>query len=340
MQNRVPSTLIVPDFTPVPRKYRYDGWTAERQRAFIAALAETGSVLAAAKRVNMASVGAYQLRLAPGSESFRAAWEAALAHGVQSLADIAIERAREGVPIPIFYKGEQCGERRWYNDRLITFILRHYLPGRFGAGALAAGTRNPETVAREAQENCPVCRARAEAGQSEQPATPEQEKQREAWFADILKRYKAKIRSERYYRLSGRVVAADFTLRQLTHIELILDCGGLGLDLIEHLTSGEDEHAYGRKALFASPLSQRLDTFRRAVWEQCGEPDRPAVHLWETLPSSYLGSGETRNERERAQAAAEHRIAEAQLEWEAAAREDSWAEWKARRRGEAGSSET
>ena len=32
------------DFTPVPRKTkRSDGWTAERQRAFIAALSATGS---------------------------------------------------------------------------------------------------------------------------------------------------------------------------------------------------------------------------------------------------------------------------------------------------------
>jgi hypothetical protein len=48
MQNRVPiprdQRPPLPNFTPVPRKYRHDGWTAERQRAFIAGLAETGSV--------------------------------------------------------------------------------------------------------------------------------------------------------------------------------------------------------------------------------------------------------------------------------------------------------
>jgi hypothetical protein len=46
MRNLVPGPLPIPDFAPVPRKYRFDGWTAERQRAFIAALAETGSVRA------------------------------------------------------------------------------------------------------------------------------------------------------------------------------------------------------------------------------------------------------------------------------------------------------
>lgn len=42
MQNRTPIAAEarppLPDFTPVPRKYRHDGWTPERQRAFIGAL--------------------------------------------------------------------------------------------------------------------------------------------------------------------------------------------------------------------------------------------------------------------------------------------------------------
>lgn len=83
----------IPDFTPVPRKYRHHGWTAERQRAFIAALAELGSVKAAAHRINMSPEGAYYLRRQPGADEFRDAWAAALDHGVQRLIDIAC-RAR------------------------------------------------------------------------------------------------------------------------------------------------------------------------------------------------------------------------------------------------------
>ena len=41
-----PPGHTLPDFDPVPRKYRHDGWTPERQKAFIAALADTGSVSA------------------------------------------------------------------------------------------------------------------------------------------------------------------------------------------------------------------------------------------------------------------------------------------------------
>lgn len=80
----------LPAFTPVPRQcQRHDGWTPERQRSFIEALADLGSVEAAARAVDMSSVGAYYLRRQPGAEEFRAAWEAALQLGVQRIEDVA-----------------------------------------------------------------------------------------------------------------------------------------------------------------------------------------------------------------------------------------------------------
>ncbi|HEX4693168.1 hypothetical protein [Sphingomonas sp.] len=149
MKNLTPTQPAVPDFTPVPRKYRYDGWTAERQRGFIHALAETGSVKAACARINMSSEGAYYLRRQPGADEFRAAWTAALDHGVQRLTDIAIDRATEGVAIPIFHDGVQVGERRWFNDRLLMFILKHHIPHVYSPPQLKTGTQHVETLRRE-----------------------------------------------------------------------------------------------------------------------------------------------------------------------------------------------
>ena len=114
----------LPDFAPVPRKPRHDGWTPERQRAFIAALADTGSVGRAARWVNMSPEGAYYLRRQPGSEGFRRAWEAALDFGVQRLKDIAYERAIDGQLSPVFVAGKLKGFRRVRNDRLLMFCLR------------------------------------------------------------------------------------------------------------------------------------------------------------------------------------------------------------------------
>ena len=125
----------LPAFAPVPRKCaRHDGWTPERQRAFIEALADTGSVEAAARAVDMSSVGAYHLRRQPGAEGFRAAWEAALALGVQRIEDVAMERALNGVEEDVYSYGKIVGTRQRYNDRLLMFILRNRAPERFAAG--------------------------------------------------------------------------------------------------------------------------------------------------------------------------------------------------------------
>ena len=120
------SAQLVAGFTPVPRKYRYDGWTPERQKAFIQALADTGSVTRAAGMVNMAQANCYTLRRSPGAEEFRRAWDAALDFGVKRLKDVAFERAVEGQLVPVFQSGKLIGFRRVYNDKLLIFCLRHY----------------------------------------------------------------------------------------------------------------------------------------------------------------------------------------------------------------------
>lgn len=125
----------LPAFTPVPRQCeRHDGWTPERQRAFIEALADTGSVAAACKAVDMSTVGAYQLRRQPGAEAFRAAWQAALALGVQRIEDVAMDRALNGVEEPVYSYGALIGTRTRYNDRLLMFMLRNRAPQRFADG--------------------------------------------------------------------------------------------------------------------------------------------------------------------------------------------------------------
>jgi len=326
MQNRHPSNPIVPEFTPVPRKYRHDGWTAERQRAFIDALAATGSVKHAAKRINMSPEGAYYLRRQPGAESFRAAWEAALDHGVQQLVDIALERAFEGVPVPIFYKGEQCGEKRWYNDRLLMFLLKHHLPARYDPTPLARGTRHPDTIAREAAENCPVCRERREAEQAEAALPPGESAEDKAWLDRALKGYLYKVQAERQHRLAGEVVAADFTLRQLTHMELILSCGGRGMALIDAWAN--PARAGGEPERWADGTSRMLDEMRRGVWAEMADPPRPSLPLGDEPGPQGIWGGPTADKRCKAQRDCERRIAEAQAEWEAAASEEGWKRWK------------
>lgn len=66
------------NFEPVPRRTQVNNWTAELQRAFIAALAITGSARRAGKAIGRHEYGAEKLRKARGGKDFSDAWDAAL----------------------------------------------------------------------------------------------------------------------------------------------------------------------------------------------------------------------------------------------------------------------
>ncbi len=122
----------IPAFDPVIVRSRHDGWTADTQLAFIQALAECGCVSEACARVGMSAASAYALRARLDAQSFRYAWDAALDHAVQRLSDAVFSRAIHGVSRPVFFQGEQIGERRHYDERLAMFLLRYRDPNRYG----------------------------------------------------------------------------------------------------------------------------------------------------------------------------------------------------------------
>lgn len=121
-------------FTPVPVKRRHDGWTPERQKGFIARLALSGSVAAAADGVGKSRASAYALRELPGAESFAGAWDKAIGWGRDLHTDLAIERAIKGERRPVFHRGRQVGEYLRYDNRLTIAALRR-LPPRQPAAA-------------------------------------------------------------------------------------------------------------------------------------------------------------------------------------------------------------
>ena len=100
-----------PDFDPVPLRARSDGWTVERQRAFIAALHATRSITRAARAVGMSRETAYRLRARPGAESFAAAWDAAFAlpPRAPSNPDLLWHRAFYGTMRQIIRGGKEVG---------------------------------------------------------------------------------------------------------------------------------------------------------------------------------------------------------------------------------------
>lgn len=124
---------LVPRFTPVPIRPRHDGWSADRQVAFIAALAQSGCVDEACRSVGMRRASAYALRTRKDSLSFRAAWDAALTLAISALGDAVRSRALNGVARPVFYKGARIGERRYFDERLTMFLLKTRDPEQYGA---------------------------------------------------------------------------------------------------------------------------------------------------------------------------------------------------------------
>jgi len=118
-----PAELPIP-FDPVPRlRKRRDGWTEERQRAFIAALAECGSVSLAARAVGMSRKSAYRLLEAPGADSFAEAWDAAISHGIDRLRWAALDRATNGAWVPVMRRGRIVRHEHRFHDKLAIALL-------------------------------------------------------------------------------------------------------------------------------------------------------------------------------------------------------------------------
>ncbi|MEQ1539615.1 MAG: hypothetical protein ABL928_11870, partial [Sphingorhabdus sp.] len=140
-------------WVPVRRRPRHDGWTEEKQRRFIEALADTGLVSHAAKAVGMGRASANRLRRSPHGAAFARAWDAARLHAGAALEDIAFERAIEGVEHNVYNEyGEVVATKHVVNDRMLTFLLSHLKPERYGkaARALAATADAAPPVALEA----------------------------------------------------------------------------------------------------------------------------------------------------------------------------------------------
>jgi hypothetical protein len=96
------------DFAPVVRKIRRpDGWTDELQRELVARLASTGNLQRSVWQTGKHATGAEALYKTPSADSFRAAWDAAIALG----------RRRNGLDCRPPFQGEVPGITRRTNSR-------------------------------------------------------------------------------------------------------------------------------------------------------------------------------------------------------------------------------
>lgn len=107
-------------------------WSRAKMARFLAELAATHSVAAAARVVGMSRQSAYRLKARLRDQPFDLAWEAAVQSGYDALHQAALDRALNGIEVPVHHKGELVGTRRHYDERLTMFLLsarnRHFVP--------------------------------------------------------------------------------------------------------------------------------------------------------------------------------------------------------------------
>nr|ALV86772.1 hypothetical protein [uncultured bacterium P8N7] len=109
-------------FEPVPLRYREDGLTPEKQRAYVEALADCGIAREAAARVGLSEQAINRVRRRADARSFDAACEAAHLHGARRIRSVAWERAIEGTVRGRYYRGELVAEERVFDNRLLTYL--------------------------------------------------------------------------------------------------------------------------------------------------------------------------------------------------------------------------
>ena len=122
---------------------------AVRKACFLEVLRQTAIVSRAAREAGLSSSTVYAHRTRfPG---FARDWDAAVAEALDAVESGLIERARNGVEKPVYYRGEIVGSVRSYSDALAMFLLKAKRPevyDRIGrAGEAPAGLTEAEARA-------------------------------------------------------------------------------------------------------------------------------------------------------------------------------------------------
>ena len=180
------------------------------------------------------------------------------------------------------------------------FLLQHRKPAKYGRARKA--DIGPEDSDRAATVREEIADAAA------------------TWADRLSKLYAARIRQERQNRLAGNIPAADFYLRQLTHMEVLLELGRGAKFLLLLADGGADERpgSSSEGHVYATETTEKLDALRREAWAKAGEPDRPIFpHRSEAWPNGIPGGPDLR-EREALLKDARARAAQAQRDLEAA----------------------
>jgi hypothetical protein len=111
-------------FSSTGRAVRSDGWTPERVRTFLEALADCGSVTEAAAAAGMTPRGAYALRRRARARAFHMAWLGVMNAVRHRLADELMARAIKGNVDLVIRDGVVVAERHRHDNALGLAMLK------------------------------------------------------------------------------------------------------------------------------------------------------------------------------------------------------------------------
>lgn len=207
----------------------------------------------------------YDIKSRIGAESLCEAWEKAIRMGGYRARDTIVDHAINGTPEYFYKDGELVGERRHFNLRAMQWVVAHTLPhladnpvGLAAHGGLPTGLQKLKEQWRKEWEE----EAAQEAAERD-AAFAAAHDSHEATMARLCQKYQAKIREEYFFRAEGNAIAADFALRQLTHIEVVMDIGGVSMDVIR-----EHFHTAPHGGPWSTEASRALEDARHAAWEK------------------------------------------------------------------------
>lgn len=126
---------------------------ARKKRLFWGTFNATGSLAASSRAAGLSLAEARRLRredapplpvgLAPAGGGGPSEEDAALERAIAALESEAVRRALEGVEIPVFHQGRECGSTVKHSDTLLMFLLKTLRPERYAGGREAGAQARP-----------------------------------------------------------------------------------------------------------------------------------------------------------------------------------------------------
>jgi hypothetical protein len=105
------------------RTLRHDGWTPDRQRAFLESIAAGETVERACRLVQMSVASAYALKQRATGQSFALGWRAANLLGREAIADRMLTRAMDGYVETVTRPDGSTYSRHKYDNRTAMTLL-------------------------------------------------------------------------------------------------------------------------------------------------------------------------------------------------------------------------